>query len=152
MIITQNVDGLHQAAGIDEDRVVEIHGTMREVVCMDCAYRDAIQVALDRVRAGEADPDCPDCGGILKSATISFGQNLVHEDLVRAEVAAQNCDLMLAVGTTLAVWPAAGVVPIAKRHGARVVIVNAEPTEMDGLADAVVNASISEVLPLLVRG
>jgi NAD-dependent deacetylase len=152
MIITQNVDGLHQAAGIDEDRVVEIHGTMRDVVCMDCEYRDAIQVALDRVRAGEADPDCPHCGGILKSATISFGQNLVHEDLVRAEIAAQNCDLMLAVGTTLAVWPAAGVVPIAKRHGARVVILNAEPTEMDGLADAVVNASISEVLPVLVRG
>ena len=149
-IITQNIDGLHQAAGTDEAKVVEIHGTIRDVVCMGCDYTAPMQVALDRVRAGEDDPDCPDCGGILKSATISFGQNLVAEDLLRAKVAAQNCDLMLAVGSTLGVWPAAGVVPTAKRHGARVIIVNAEPTEMDELADAVIRGSISQVLPVLV--
>jgi NAD-dependent deacetylase len=148
-VITQNVDGLHQAAGTDPDKVVEIHGTIRDVVCMTCEYQAPMQVALDRVRAGEADPDCPDCGGILKSATISFGQNLVAHDLLRADLAAQNCDLMLAIGSTLGVWPAAGVVPTAKRHGARVIIVNADPTEMDDLADAVIRGSISEVLPAL---
>ena len=150
-IITQNVDGLHQLGGVDPERVVEIHGTIREVMCMGCDYRDDITVALDRVRAGETDPDCPSCGGILKSATISFGQSLVAADLVRAEVAAQSCDVMLAVGSTLAVWPAAGVVPLAKRHGAKVVILNHQPTEMDDLADVVINDSISEVLPRLVR-
>src|SRR5437867_166772 len=105
---------------------------------------------LARVRAGEADPPCRACGGILKTATISFGQSLVAEDLVRAERAARNCDLMLAVGTKLSVWPIAGVVPVAKDAGARVVIVNAEPTEMDELADAVLRGSISELLPQVV--
>jgi len=106
--------------------------------------------ALARVRAGEDDPACRSCGGILKSATISFGQGLVQEDLLRAELAARACDLLLAVGTTLAVYPIAGVVPVAKRAGARVVIVNAEPTEMDELADAVLRGSISDILPRLV--
>ncbi|HUG86793.1 MAG TPA: Sir2 family NAD-dependent protein deacetylase [Euzebya sp.] len=150
-LITQNVDGLHQAAGSDAEKVIEIHGTMHEAVCLGCDYRVPMQVVLDRVRLGEADPPCPDCTGILKSATISFGQGLVARDLLRAEVVAQNCDLMLAVGTTLAVYPVAGVVPIAKRYGAKVVIVNAQPTEMDDLADAFLAGSISEILPRLVR-
>jgi NAD-dependent deacetylase len=149
-LITQNVDGLHQAAGNSPGKVVEIHGTIREVVCLACNERAPMERALARVRAGEADPSCRSCGGILKSATISFGQNLVSEDLMRAELAAQACDLMLAIGTTLAVYPIAGVVPIAKEAGARVVIVNAEPTEMDGLADAVLQGSISVILPQLV--
>ena len=106
----------------------------------------------ERVRAGEADPACLDCGGILKSATISFGQSLVARDLQRAESAAARCDLLLAVGSTLAVFPAAGLVPIAVHAGAAVVIVNGAPTEMDPLADAVVNGSISEILPALVDG
>jgi len=150
MLVTQNVDGLHQKAGSDPARIVEIHGTMREVVCLSCGERAPMERALARVRAGEADPPCRTCGGILKSATISFGQGLVQEDLFRAQAAAQRCDLMLAVGTTLAVFPVAGVVPVAKRAGARVIIVNAEPTAMDDLADAVLRASISEVLPKLV--
>lgn len=151
-LLTQNVDGLHHEAGSTPDKIVEVHGTLREVACLECDYRDDMQVVLDRVRLGEEDPPCPECGGMLKSATISFGQSLVQRDLLRAEVAAQNCDLMLAVGTTLAVYPIAAVVPTAKEHGARIVILNAEPTEMDHIADAVLRHSISEVLPLLTAG
>ena len=150
-LITQNVDGLHQKAGTSPARMVEIHGTMREVVCMDCGERAAMERALARVRAGEEDPPCRSCKGILKSATISFGQSLVQEDLRRAERAAHGCDLMLAVGTTLSVYPIAGVVPVAKDAGARVVIVNAEATAMDDLADAVLRGSIGEILPAIIR-
>jgi NAD-dependent deacetylase len=149
-LITQNVDGLHQMAGSSADRVIEIHGTLREVTCLDCGERAPMERALARVRAGEADPPCRSCGGILKSATISFGQGLVAADLERAERAARACDLMLAVGTRLSVWPVAGVVPTAKAAGARVVIVNAEPTEMDELADAVLRGPIGALLPRLV--
>ena len=149
-LITQNVDGLHHAAGSDPDHVVEIHGTLREYVCMACDDRGPIDVALDRVRAGEEDPACAKCGGILKSATISFGQGLVAADLARSERAANECDLMLAVGTTLGVYPIANVVPVAKQCGAKVVIINGEATEMDFLADAVLRRSISEVLPQIL--
>jgi len=151
-LITQNVDGLHQRAGSSPGKVIEIHGTMHEVVCLDCGERAPMERALARVRAGEADPPCLSCHGILKSATISFGQGLIAEDTARASAAARRCDLMLAVGTKLSVWPVAGVVPTAKEAGARVVIVNAEPTDMDSLADAVVRGSISELLPRLVGG
>ena len=151
-LITQNIDGLHQAAGSSPERVVEVHGTMREVVCLACGERAPMERALARVRAGEDDPPCRTCGGILKSATISFGQSLVPEDLRRAELAARRCDLMLAVGTKLSVYPVAGVVPAAKDAGARVVIVNAEPTEMDGMADAVLRGSIGDILPRLAGG
>ncbi len=149
-LITQNVDGLHQKAGSSPARMVEIHGTMREVVCLSCGERAPMERALARVRAGEADPACRSCGGILKSATISFGQSLVREDLLRAQEAAEACDLVLAVGSTLAVYPIAGVVPVAKEAGARLIIVNAEPTAMDHLADAVLRGQIGEILPRLV--
>ena len=151
-LVTQNVDGLHQAAGSDPTRVVEIHGTLREVECLACDERTPIARALDRVQAGEADPACRSCGGILKSATISFGQGLVAEDLARAERAARACDLLLAVGTTLAVYPIASMLPVAKNAGARIVIVNGAATEMDELADEVLRGSISEILPRLVPG
>ena len=151
-LITQNIDGLHQVAGSSPERVVEVHGTMREVVCLACGERAAMERALARVRAGEEDPPCRTCGGILKSATISFGQSLVAEDIARAQQAARRCDLMLAIGTKLSVWPVAGVVPVAKDAGARVVIVNAEPTDMDGLADAILRGSIGDLLPRLVPG
>ena len=150
-LITQNVDGLHQAAGSSPEKMVEIHGTIHEVTCLDCGERAPMERALARVRAGEVDPSCRTCGGILKSATISFGQALVPEDLERAMESASACDLLLAVGSTLAVYPIAGVVPVAKRAGARVVILNAEPTEMDEIADAVLSGSISEILPELVK-
>lgn len=151
-LLTQNVDGLHHAAGSSPAKVVEVHGTLREVACLECDYRDDMQVALNRVRLGEDDLDCPECGGILKSATISFGQSLVQRDLLRAEAAAQNCDLMIAIGTTLGVYPIAAVVPAAQRVGAKIAIINAEPTEMDHLADIVIRESISEVLSIVVRG
>jgi NAD-dependent deacetylase len=150
-LITQNIDGLHQAAGSSPARVVEVHGTMREVVCLACGERAPMERALARVRAGEDDPPCRTCGGILKSATISFGQSLVPEDLRRAERAARSCDLMLAVGTKLSVWPVAGIVPVAKDAGARVVILNAQPTEMDHLADVVLRGPIGDLLPRLVE-
>ncbi len=149
-LVTQNVDGLHQAAGSDPERVVEIHGTLREVVCMSCEERAPMSRALDRVVAGELDPECRSCGGILKSATISFGQGLVSADLARADLASRECDLLLAIGSTLAVFPIAAMVPTAKEAGARIVILNAERTEMDSIADAVLNGSISEILPLLI--
>ena len=151
-LLTQNVDGLHHAAGSSPAKVVEVHGTLREVACLECDYRDDMQVALNRVRQGEDDLDCPECGGILKSATISFGQSLVQRDLLRAEAAAQNCDLMIAIGTTLGVYPIAAVVPAAQRVGAKIAIINAEPTEMDHLADIVIRESISEVLSIVVSG
>jgi NAD-dependent deacetylase len=167
LLVTQNIDGLHQKAGSDPARMVEIHGTSLEVMCLSCGDRQPAEPVHDRVRAGEADPSCTAtldgaggsdrgagavCGGILKSATISFGQSLVAEDLIRAEEAAADCDLMLAVGSTLAVFPAAGLVPVAVRHGAVAIIVNGEPTDMDGLADVVLRDSISECLPALVEG
>lgn len=158
-LVTQNIDGLHQAAGNDPALVVEIHGTMREVVCLRCGDRNPAELALDRVRAGEEDPAClapaPGggcCGGILKSATISFGQSLVATDLERAEAAAEGCDLLLAVGTSLGVYPAAGLVPLATSAGAAVIVVNAEPTPFDALAEAVVREPISRVLPTIVAG
>ncbi|HKP63752.1 MAG TPA: NAD-dependent protein deacylase [Polyangiales bacterium] len=149
-LLTQNIDGLHQLAGSDPARVVEIHGTIRDVMCMRCSARGPMGPVLDRVRAGEEDPQCRDCGGILKSATISFGQNLVAEDLARAEVAARQCDLLLAIGSSLGVYPIAGVVPLAKQSGAHIVIVNGTPTDMDGLADYVLRGKIGEILPAIV--
>jgi NAD-dependent deacetylase len=149
-LITQNIDGLHQAAGHDPDRVVEVHGTMREVVCLDCDERAPMQRALDRVRAGEEDPTCRSCGGILKSATVSFGQSLVPDDLRRAERAALACDVLLAVGSPLTVYPIADVPRLAKSAGARVVVVNGEPTAFDDEADAVLRGPISDILPRLV--
>lgn len=156
-LVTQNVDGLHVAAGHDPSKVVEIHGTSRQARCMSCGHRQPIEAVLDRVRAGEDDPTCREpgrngtCGGILKPSTISFGQSLVPDDLARAEAAARRCDLVLAVGSTLSVYPAAGLVPLAGANGAAVVIVNGDATDMDALADAVVRGRIGEVLPVLVR-
>ena len=149
-IVTQNVDGLHQMAGNDDALVIEVHGTMWFTRCWACQDRRAMAEALDRVCAGEDDPACLLCGGIIKSDTISFGQNLVTEVIDRAVAISESCDLLLAVGSTLSVYPVAGCVPVAKRAGARIVIVNGGPTEMDGLADAVVYGSISTLLPAIV--
>ena len=148
-VVTQNIDGLHQRAGNSPDRVIEVHGTIHEVMCMRCAWRGPMQETLDRVRAGEEDPACVECGGILKSATISFGQALVPDVIERAAGAAAEADLFMAIGTSLQVYPVAGLLPLAKSAGARVVIANAEPTPMDHLADAVVSSPIGEVLPAI---
>jgi NAD-dependent deacetylase len=149
-LLTQNIDELHQRAGHDPNLVVELHGTMHRVICWDCGLDGPMGPALDRVRAGDPDPHCIECGGILKSATISFGQALDPHTVKRAEAAAQSCDVLLVVGSSLAVHPAAGLVPLARDAGAAVVIVNADPTPYDRLASAVVRGSISEVLPPLI--
>jgi NAD-dependent deacetylase len=150
-LITQNIDELHQMAGNSPEKVIEVHGTMRKVVCMECGMTAPMQKALDRVRAGEADPPCRDCGGILKSATVSFGQNLVPEVIDAAMRAAGEADLFLAIGSTLQVYPVAGAVPLARSAGAKIVIINAERTQFDDIAHAVFREPISEVLPGLLQ-
>ena len=146
-MVTQNIDGLHQRSGSSADLVIEVHGTVHDVVCMACGWRGPMGPVLERLREGEEDPPCEECGGILKSATISFGQPLVPQVIARAMRAAEECDLLLAVGTSLQVYPIAGAVPIARSAGARVVIVNAEPTPFDDVADAVLRGQIGEILP-----
>jgi NAD-dependent deacetylase len=149
-IVTQNVDRLHHAAGNSPDKIIEIHGNVHEVKCMTCEWRAPMDVALERVRNGEEDPECPECGGILKSATISFGENLVPADLHRSQVAAAASDVFLAIGTSLTVYPAAGLPEVALARGARLVVMNAQDTPFDDLADAVFGDRLGELLPDLV--
>ncbi|TYK45332.1 SIR2 family NAD-dependent protein deacylase [Actinomadura decatromicini] len=148
-LITQNIDGLHQRAGSSDAKVIEIHGSVREAVCLNCGLRTPMPDVLARVAAGEDDPPCADCGGVQKSATISFGQALDQDVLDAAITASRECDLFLAVGTSLTVQPAAGLCLEAVDHGARLVIVNAEETPYDGIADAVLRTPIGEALPRL---
>ncbi len=150
-VVTQNIDGLHQGAGLDPDRIVEIHGTVHFAKCLVCRWRGPMAATLDRVRAGEEDPACVACGGILKSATISFGENLVPADLDRAQRAAARADVFMALGTSLGVYPAAALPEIALRNGARLVIFNAQETPFDDLADALDHGPLGTVLPALVR-
>ena len=148
-LVTQNIDGLHQRAGIPAGKVIEVHGTLHQVVCLSCSWRGPMQETLGRVRAGEDDPQCLACGGLLKSDTISFGQPLVPQVIERALRVAREADLFMAIGTTLQVYPVAGAVSLAREAGARVVIINAQPTAFDTIADAVVREPIGEVLPRL---
>jgi len=170
LCVTQNTEGLQERAGLPDSKLVTIHGSRRHVNCMrrsmqrwldfsrppalaaggECDFWCFSGEVLRRVEEGEVDPRCPSCGGILKTANISFGQSLVPGDIVRAEAAAQACEVLLAVGSTLSVYPVAGMVPIAKEAGAKVVIVNGEATAMDHLADAVLRGSLSDLLPQLV--
>jgi NAD-dependent deacetylase len=149
-LVTQNVDGLHQAAGTSPRIVIEIHGTVHEAKCLDCGWRGPMEDTLARVRAGEDDPACLECGGMLKSATISFGENLVAADLDRAQRAAAGSDAFLAVGTSLGVYPAAALPEVALRRGATLAVLNGEETPFDGLADFVIRDRLGEVLPDLV--
>jgi len=149
-LVTQNIDGLHLRAGHSAARVIEVHGTLHEVTCWGCGWRGPMQPVLERVRAGEEDPACDTCGGILKSATISFGQALEPEVIERALRVAGEADLLLAIGTSLQVYPVANAVPLAREAGARVVIVNAQPTPYDDIADAVLREPIGQVLPQIV--
>lgn len=150
-IVTQNVDGLHHAAGSTPERIIEIHGNVRDVKCLSCDWRGPMGPTLDRVRAGESDPRCGECGGILKSATISFGENLVPDDLARSQAAAARADVFLALGTSLTVYPAAALPEFALANRARLVVVNAQATPFDGHASAISRDPLGTVLPDLVE-
>lgn len=150
-IVTQNVDGLHLRAGTSPERLVEIHGTIRDVVCLDCDARQPAAPVHERVLAGESDPRCEGCGGILKSATISFGQPLDPDDVQRATAASEQADVFLALGTSLTVYPVAGLPQRALGNGAKLVIVNAQETPLDGHAHAVVKDDVGAFLEALVE-
>lgn len=149
-LITQNIDGLHQRSGIDPALVYELHGTNAEVSCLSCGDRIAMDAAIERVNAGELAPHCQICGGLLKPATISFGQSLPEDVLQHSAEAAQTCEVFLAVGSSLVVHPAASLPMIAKRSGARLIIVNRTETPLDDAADLALRGEIGTVLPMLV--
>ncbi|GGV09480.1 NAD-dependent protein deacetylase 2 [Kitasatospora herbaricolor] len=150
-ILTQNVDGLHRRSGLPARKVLELHGTAREVQCVRCRTRGPMGEVLDRVAAGEPDPPCAACGGVLKPATVMFGEALDPVVLAQAEAIAKACDLFLAIGSTLQVYPAAGLAQVALDGGARLVVMNAEPTPYDPVADEVIREPIGTALPALVR-
>ena len=150
-VITQNTDGLHQLAGLPPRKVLELHGTSRAVTCTGCGAGSSIADAFARIDAGEPDPPCLQCGGILKTATVMFGENLNPAVLDEAAAIARAATVFFAVGTSLQVYPAAGLVDLAADGGARLVIVNAEPTPYDPVADEVVREPIGEALPRLLR-
>jgi NAD-dependent deacetylase len=149
-VVTQNVDRLHQRAGSPPTRVLELHGNMFDALCIDCDARSTTQAAIARVRAGEDDPRCADCGGILKTATVMFGQALDAAVLDRAFALAQQASVFLAIGTSLLVHPAASLVDVAVDSGARVIIVNAEPTPYDAVAHEVIREPIDQAVPALL--
>lgn len=146
-VVTQNIDGLHVAAGHAPERIVELHGNAHGVRCLQCDMEAAREVVQARVIAGEEEPPCVACGGILKPTTVSFGEPMPRRPLVRAEEAMRRCDLVLVVGSTLVVYPAAGLPELAVRRGAKLAIVNQTPTPLDDLADLVVRGRAGEVLP-----
>ena len=146
-VITQNIDNLHQSSGIPTEHVIELHGNNSYASCLDCGKRYELTWVRQRFNdARERSPDCPDCGGHIKTATISFGQAMPEREMRRAEQLTLDCDLFLAVGSSLVVWPAAGFPLMAKRNGARLAIVNREATDFDEMADLVVRADIGTAL------
>jgi len=153
-IVTQNIDGLHQAAGSNPDLIVEVHGSVRRAVCLKCGHEQPIEIVLERVENGDLDPRCQvgdvACGGLLKSATISFGQQLNPLSMPRAAAMATSCDVLLCLGSTLGVYPVASIVPLAKENGANLIICNKGQTSMDDLADVLVDGDLAEILPELL--
>jgi NAD-dependent deacetylase len=145
-VITQNIDNLHQASGFAADNVVELHGNTTYATCLDCSRRYELKWVKERFEASGCVPDCAACGGFIKTATISFGQAMPEAAMRRAEALASNCDLFLAIGSSLVVWPAAGFPLLAKRSGARLVIINRDPTDFDDIADLVVHDDIGKTL------
>ena len=145
-VITQNIDGLHQASGIADDRVIELHGNSTYAHCLDCKARyelETLRIAFER---DETAPVCDDCGGFVKTATISFGQAMPAEAMRRAEIETRAADLFIVAGSSLVVYPAAGFPELAKRNGATLAIINREPTGLDPIADLVLNRTIGETL------
>jgi NAD-dependent deacetylase len=145
-VITQNIDGLHQASGIPDDKVIELHGNTTYAVCLDCRRRYELAWVREIFSAGERLPVCTDCGGHIKTATISFGQPMPGTEMERARAAALSADLFIVLGSSLVVYPAAGFPLLAKRNGARLVIVNRDPTEQDEIADLVIRGEIGATL------
>jgi NAD-dependent deacetylase len=147
-MITQNIDGLHQRAG--NTRVIELHGTTAEAECLTCGTRITMDAAIARVEAGHPAPECDGCGGLLKPATVSFGQSMPALAMRAAVESCQDCDVFLAVGSSLVVYPAASLPELAKQSGAALIIINRTPTPLDGIADLVVSEEIGKALPKLV--
>lgn len=150
-VITQNIDNLHQASGIPAERVIELHGNTRYAKCLDCGRRAELDPIRRHFDANGVAPDCPACGGLLKTATISFGQAMPEAEMERAERASRGCDLFLVLGSSLVVYPAAGFPLMARRGGAKLAIVNREPTELDGIADLVLRGEIGPTLTAAIR-
>jgi NAD-dependent deacetylase len=144
-VVTQNIDNLHQESGIVATDVVELHGNTTYARCLDCAARYELRWVKQRFADGVA-PDCPHCGGFIKTATVSFGQAMPEEEMRRAEELTHACDLFVAIGSSLVVWPAAGFPLMAKRNGARLAILNRDPTDFDDIADLVIRFDIGTVL------
>jgi NAD-dependent deacetylase len=150
-VITQNIDNLHQSSGIAAEDVIELHGNTSYAHCLECSTRYELRWVKERfTKSGGQAPNCPECDGHIKTATISFGQAMPEEAMRRAEVLSRACDLFLAIGSSLVVWPAAGFPVMAKRNGARLAIINREPTEFDAIADLVARADIGTVLEPLI--
>ena len=149
-VITQNTDGLHQKAGVPEDKVYEIHGTMQHVYCLGCGQKYPRSLAHDKMLGGQAIPLCDNCGGLLKPGTIAFGQSMPVRETRESEIHSSNCDLFLAAGSSLLVYPAAQMPVLAKRSGAKLVILNLTGTPHDGYADVVVNEKTGESLSRIV--
>jgi len=150
-VITQNIDGLHHAAGTSEERIIELHGTIKYAKCLQCDDRLPLSEVLQRIDEGEEDPHCRKCRGLLKAATVSFGEAMPVEEMRRAEQCSRQCDLLIAIGSSLVVFPAAGMPMIAKRAGAKLVIINQTPTDMDSLADVVIRERAGPVMQAIVR-
>jgi NAD-dependent deacetylase len=149
-VITQNIDGLHQAAGVPDDRVIELHGTVAYASCLSCGERYELAPILEAFERDETLPLCGSCRGIVKTATIDFGQQMPERAMARAEQEVLACDLLVAIGSSLVVYPAAGFPALAKRRGAALVIVNREPTELDAIADLVIHAEIGPTLGTVI--
>jgi NAD-dependent deacetylase len=145
-VITQNIDNLHQMSGVRSESVIELHGNTRYAKCLECGRRAEIEPIRAHFEARGEAPDCSACGGLLKTATISFGQAMPESEMERAERATRACDLFLVLGSSLVVYPAAGFPLLAKRGGARLVIINREPTDQDSMADLVLHTEIGPTL------
>lgn len=149
-VITQNIDNLHQAAGVPNEAVIELHGNTTFATCLDCAKRYELSYVREKFEAaGGHAPDC-DCGGYIKTATVSFGQAMPEDAMLRAQEWSQDCDLFVAIGSSLVVWPAAGFPLQAKKNGALLAIINREPTEFDHIADLVIRHDIGDTLAPLI--
>jgi NAD-dependent deacetylase len=149
-VITQNIDGLHQLSGVPEEKLIELHGNSTYATCLRCGLRFELEPILAEFERTEEPPDCSDCGGHIKPATISFGQSMPIDAMRRAELESTTCDLFLAVGSSLVVYPAASLPVVARQRGAKLVILNRDPTELDDIASLVLNREIGPILGAVI--